>query len=129
MGFRGAFKAAVETEVADFAGAKVESVAFSDGTATVELRYGYSTATAEITYSPDAVAAQWTAYIESTKLGSTTVPGSDKKYSEAPDIQKAMTDGYSAILAATTADAADQGAGRFQDCTAERCEGLCQVPC
>ena len=101
-----AFKAAVETKIADFAGAKVESVAFSDGTATVELRYGYSTATAEITYSPDAVAAQWTAYIESTKLGSTTVPGSDKKYSEAPDIQKAMTDGYSAILAATTADAA-----------------------
>ena len=101
-----AFKAAVETKIADFAGAKVESVAFSDGTATVELRYGYSTATAEITYSPDAVAAQWTAYIESTKLGSTTVPGSDKKYSEAPDIQKAMTDGYSAIWAATTADAA-----------------------
>ena len=72
----------------------------------MELRYGYSTATAEITYSPDAVAAQWTAYIESTKLGSTIVPGSDKKYSEAPDIQKAMTDGYSAIWAATTADAA-----------------------
>ena len=101
-----AFKAAVETKIADFAGAKVESVAFSDGTATVELRYGYSTATAEITYSPDAVAAQWTAYIESTNLGTTTVPGSDMKYSEAPDIQKAMTDGYSAIWAATTADAA-----------------------
>ena len=97
-----AFKAAVETKIADFAGAKVESVDFSGGTATVELRYGYSTATAEITYSPDAVAAQWTAYIESTKLGSTTVPGSNMTYSQAPDIQKAMTDGYSAIWAAKT---------------------------
>ena len=43
-----AFKAAVEAKIADFAGAKVESVAFSDGTATVTLRYGYSEATATI---------------------------------------------------------------------------------
>ena len=99
---KAAFKAAVETKIADFAGAKVESVAFSDGTATVELRYGYSTATAEITYSPDAVAAQWTAYIKSTNLDTTTVPGSDMKYSKATDIQKAMTDGHSAIWAAKT---------------------------
>ena len=101
-----AFKAAVETKIADFAGAKVESVAFSDGTATVTLRYGYSTATAEITYSPDAVAAQWTTYIESTKLGSIKVPGSDMKYSEVPQIQKAMTKGYSDIWAAKTEAAA-----------------------
>ena len=87
------------------AGAEVTSVSVSGNTAAITLRYGYSEATATI-YTPSAVAAQWTAYIESTKLGSTTVPGSDKKYSEAPDIQKAMTDGYSAIWAATTADAA-----------------------
>ena len=92
-----AIKDKAEAVLAEKAGAKVESVNIAGGTATVELRYGYSTATAEITYSPDAVVAQWTAHIESTKLGSTTVPGSDMKYSETPDIQKAMADGYSAI--------------------------------
>ena len=95
-----AIKDKAEAVLAEKAGAKVESVNIAGGTATVELRYGYSTATAEITYSPDAVVAQWTAHIESTKLGSTTVPGSDMKYSETPDIQKAMADGYSAIWAA-----------------------------
>ena len=88
-------------------GAKVTSVSVSGDTATITLRYGYSTATAEITYSPDTVAAQWTAYIESTKLGSIKVPGSDMKYSEAPDIQKAMDDGDSAIRAAKTEEAAN----------------------
>ena len=78
------------------AGAKVNSVSVSGNTATITLRYGYSEATATI-YTPSDAAAQWTAYIESTNLGSTTVPGSDMKYSEAPDIQKAMADGYSAI--------------------------------
>ena len=81
--------------------AKVTGVSITDNTATVTLRYGYSEATATI-YTPSDAAAQWTSYIESTKLGSTTVPGSDMKYSEAPDIQKAMTDGYSAIWAAKT---------------------------
>mgnify|MGYP002515709390 CR=1 FL=1 len=101
-----AFKAAVEAKIADYADAKVESVSIAVGKATVELRYGYSTATAVITYSPDAVAAQWTAYIDSTNLGSTDVPGSDMKYSEVPQIQAAMAKGYSDIWAATTADAA-----------------------
>ena len=100
-----AFKAAVEAKIADFAGAKVESVAFSDGTATVTLRYGYSEATATI-YTPSDAAAQWDAYIKSTNLGTTTVPGSDMKYSEAQDIQKAMADGYSAIWAAKNEEAA-----------------------
>ena len=102
-----AFKAAVEEKLAaDYADAKVESVSIADGKATVNLRYGYSTATAEITYSPDAVAAQWTAYIDSTNLGSTDVPGSDMKYSEVPQIKNAMAKGYSDIWAAATADAA-----------------------
>ena len=87
------------------AGAKVNSVSVSGNTATITLRYGYSTATAEITYSPDAGAAQWTSYIESTKLGSTTVPGSDMKYSEVPAIQAALAKGYSDIWAAKTAEA------------------------
>ena len=95
-------RAKAEAVLTEKAGAKVTSVSVSDSTATITLRYGYSTATAEITYSPDAVAAQWTAYIESTKLGSTTVPGSNKPYSQATDIQTAMTDGYSAIWAAKT---------------------------
>ena len=98
-------KAKAEAVLAKKAGAKVTSVSVSDSTATITLRYGYSTATAEITYSPDAGAAQWTAYIESTNLGTTTVPGSDMKYSEVPQIQKAMADGYSAIWAAKTAEA------------------------
>ena len=87
------------------AGAKVTSVSVSDSTATITLRYGYSEATATI-YTPSDAAAQWTSYIESTKLGSTTVPGSDMKYSEVPQIQKAMADGYSAIWAAKTKAAA-----------------------
>ena len=95
-------KAKAEAVLAKKAGAKVISVSISDSTATITLRYGYSTATAEITYSPDAVAAQWDAYIKSTNLGSITVPGSDMTYSQAPDIQKAMIDGYSAIWAAKT---------------------------
>ena len=98
-------KAKAEAVLAEKAGAKVISVSVSDSTATITLRYGYSEATATI-YTPSAVAAQWTSYIESTKLGSTTVPGSDMKYSEAPDIQKAMTKGYSDIWAAKTEAAA-----------------------
>ena len=87
--------------LAEKADAKVISASVSDSTAKITLRYGYSEATATI-YTPSDAAAQWTAYIESTNLGTTTVPGSDMKYSEAPDIQKAMADGYSAIWAAKT---------------------------
>ena len=87
-----AIKAKSTEVLAEKADAKVISVSVSDST----MRYGYSEATATI-YTPSDAAAQWTAHIESTKLGSTTVPGSDMKYSEAPDIQKAMADGYSAI--------------------------------
>ena len=96
-----AIKAKATEALAEKADAKVTSVSVSDSTAKITLRYGYSEAAATI-YTPNDAAAQWTAHIESTKLGSTTVPGSDMKYSEAPDIQKAMADGYSAIWAAKT---------------------------
>ena len=49
--------------------------------------------------SPDEYVAQWTAYIESSKLGETVVPGSELKYSEVPDIQTVMAGGYSALWA------------------------------
>lgn len=75
------------------AGAKVNSVSVSGNTATITLRYGYSETAATI-YTPSDAAAQWTAYIESTNLGSTTVPGSDMKYSEVPAIQAALAKGY-----------------------------------
>ena len=96
-----AIKAKSTEVLAEKADAKVISVSVSDSTTKITLRYGYSEATATI-YTPSDAAAQWTAHIESTKLGSTTVPGSDMKYSETPDIQKAMADGYSAIWAAKT---------------------------
>ena len=96
-----AIKAKSTEVLAEKADAKVISVSVSDSTTKITLRYGYSEATATI-YTPSDAAAQWTAYIESTNLGSTTVPGSDMKYSETPDIQKAMADGYSAIWAAKT---------------------------
>ena len=66
--------------LAEKADAKVISVSVSDSTTKITLRYGYSEATATI-YTPSDAAAQWTAHIESTKLGSTTVPGSDMKCS------------------------------------------------
>lgn len=86
------------------AGAEVTSVSVSGNTAAITLRYGYSEATATI-YTPSDAAAQWTSYIESTKLGSTTVPGSDMKYSEVPAIQAALAKGYSDIWSAKTAEA------------------------
>ena len=88
------------------AGAKVNSVSVSGNTAAITLRYGYSEATATI-YTPSDAAVQWTSCIESTKLGSTTVPGSDMKYSEVPAIQAALAKGYSDIWAAKTAEAAN----------------------
>ena len=100
-----AIKAKAEAVLAEKAGAQVTSVNVSGDAATITLRYGYSEATAKI-YTPSDAAARWTSYIESTKLGSTTVPGSDMKYSEAQDIQKAMADGYSAIWAAKNEEAA-----------------------
>ena len=96
-----AIKAKAAEVLAGKTGAKVTAASVSGSTATITLRYGYSEATATI-YTPSAVAAQWTAYIESTNLGSTTVPGSDMKYSEVPQIQEAMANGYSAIWAAKT---------------------------
>ena len=88
------------------AGAEVTSVSVSGNTAAITLRYGYSEATATI-YTPSDAAVQWTSCIESTKLGSTTVPGSDMKYSEVPAIQAALAKGYSDIWAAKTAEAAN----------------------
>ena len=99
--------AAKATEVlAEKADAKVISVSVSDSTTKITLRYGYSETAATI-YTPSDAAAQWTAYIESTNLGSTTVPGSDMKYSEVPAIQAALAKGYSDIWAAKTAEAAN----------------------
>ena len=43
--------------------------------------------------------SQWTAYIEASKLGETTVPGSELKYSEVPAIQSVMASGYSRLWA------------------------------
>ena len=52
-----------------------------------------------------ATADEWTSFIDGTDLGHTTVPGSNLKYSEVPEIQKAMADGYSAIWASETDEA------------------------
>ena len=101
-----AIKAKSTEVLAEKADAKVISVSVSDSTTKITLRYGYSEATATI-YTPSDAAAQWTAHIESTKLGSTTVPGSDMKYSEVPAIQAALAKGYSDIWAAKTAEAAN----------------------
>ena len=100
-----AIKTRAEAVLAEKAGAKVTSVSVSGSTATITLRYGYSEAIATI-YTPSDVAEQWTSYIESTNLGSTTVPGSDMKYSEVPQIKDAMYKGYSEIWAAKTEEAA-----------------------
>lgn len=50
-------------------------------------------------------ANEWTSFIDGTDLGHTTVPGSDLKYSEVPEIHKAMAVGYSAIWASKTDEA------------------------
>ena len=101
-----AIKAKAAEVLAEKTGAKVTAASVSGNTAAITLRYGYSEATATI-YTPSDAAAQWTAHIESTKLGSTTVPGSDMKYSEVPAIQAALAKGYSNIWAAKTAEAAN----------------------
>ena len=90
--------AITENGLVAFTGNQVDSAATNDDE---NILVNYATG-AISSYSPSNIAAQWTSYIEFTKLGSTTVPGSDMKYSEAPDIQKAMADGYSAIWAAKT---------------------------
>ena len=90
--------AITENGLVAFTGNQVDSEAANDNE---NILVNYATG-AISSYSPSNIAAQWTDHIESTKLGSTTVPGSDMKYSEAPDIQKAMADGYSAIWAAKT---------------------------
>ncbi len=53
----------------------------------------------ESQYTTDSYVAQWTAYIEASKLGETTVPGSELKYSEVPAIQSVMASGYSRLWA------------------------------
>ena len=72
----------------------------ANATAVADVLGAYNTALdAQTTYTYDAqpYADQWTAFIEGTDLGHTIVPGSEMKYSEVPAINKAMTDGYSAI--------------------------------
>ena len=83
-----------------FAGCTVDNAAATTQTAEVNPETGVITYTDA--YAPDAVAAAWTAYIEESGLGSATVPGSTMKYSEVPEIQAAMTKGYSDIWAAKT---------------------------
>ncbi len=72
----------------------------ANATTVADVLGAYNTALdAQTTYTYDAqpYADQWTAFIEGTDLGHTIVPGSEMKYSEVPAINKAMTDGYSAI--------------------------------
>ncbi len=72
----------------------------ANATAVADVLGAYNTALeAQTTYTYDAqpYADQWTVFIEGTELGHTIVPGSEMKYSEVPTINKAMTDGYSAI--------------------------------
>ena len=72
----------------------------ANATDVADVLGAYNTALdAQTTYTYDAqpYADQWTAFIEGTDLGHTIVPGSEMKYSEVPAINKAMTDGYSAI--------------------------------
>ena len=83
-----------------FAGCTVDNADATTQTAEVNPETG--DITYKDAYAPDAVAAAWTAYIEETGLGSATVPGSTMKYSEVPEIQAAMTKGYSDIWAAKT---------------------------
>lgn len=74
--------------------------AIANATTVADVLGAYNTALeAQTTYTYDAqpYAGQWTAFIEGTDLGHTIVPGSEMKYSEVPAINKAMTDGYSAI--------------------------------
>ena len=74
--------------------------AIANATTVADVLGAYNTALeAQTTYTYDAqpYADQWTAFIEGTDLGHTIVPGSEMKYSEVPAINKAMTDGYSAI--------------------------------
>ena len=74
--------------------------AIANATTVADVLGAYNTALeAQTTYTYDAqpYADQWTAFIEETDLGHTIVPGSEMKYSEVPAINKAMTDGYSAI--------------------------------
>ena len=74
--------------------------AIANATIVADVLGAYNTALeAQTTYTYDAqpYADQWTAFIEGTDLGHTIVPGSEMKYSEVPAINKAMTDGYSAI--------------------------------
>ena len=77
----------------------------ANATAVADVLSAYNTALdAQTTYTYDAqpYADQWTAFIEETDLGHTIVPGSEMKYSEVPAINKAMTDGYSAIWGTKT---------------------------
>lgn len=77
----------------------------ANATAVADVLGAYNTALdAQTTYTYDAqpYADQWTAFIEETDLGHTIVPGSEMKYSEVPTINKAMTDGYSAIWGTKT---------------------------
>ena len=77
----------------------------ANATAVADVLGAYNTAlNAQTTYTYDAqpYADQWTAFIEETDLGHTIVPGSEMKYSEVPAINKAMTDGYSAIWGTKT---------------------------
>ena len=74
--------------------------AIANATTVADVLGAYNTALeTQTTYTYDAqpYADQWTAFIEGTDLGHTIVPGSEMKYSEVPAINKAMTDGYSAI--------------------------------
>ena len=73
-----------------------DAIANAETCADVLGAYNTALGTQE-SYDAQPLADQWTAFIEETDLGHTTVPGSNLKYSEVPEIYKAMADGYSAI--------------------------------
>lgn len=78
-----------------------DAIANAETCADVLGAYNTALGTQE-SYDAQPLADQWTAFIEETDLGHTTVPGSNLKYSEVPEIQKAMAGGYSAIWDAKT---------------------------
>ena len=78
-----------------------DAIANAETCADVLGAYNTALGTQE-SYDAQPYADQWTAFIEETDLGHTTVPGSNLKYSEVPEIQKAMAGGYSAIWDAKT---------------------------
>ncbi len=74
--------------------------AFADDTQSSDPQTSEST-------EENAFVNQWTAFVEASQLGNTVVPGSEMKYSEVPDIQKVLAEGYSQLWETTEANGED----------------------